>query len=128
MFTNVVWYSTHRPISGISDPPAMMVGQAVVSLMSKGRPVDVICSIMENGDTGRADIIVGNRLMCNDHWNGSIDCGSNTVTIRCSDDGLETLAIPIGWVLNYEDINSAQSQYSNATRRAEMKIVQDKVV
>ena len=60
VFTNVVWENTPRPISGISDPPAMMVGQAVVSLMSKGRPVDVICSIMENGDTDRADIIVGN--------------------------------------------------------------------
>ena len=72
-----------------------------------------------------ADIIVGNRLMWNDHWKGSIEFGNNTVTIRCPDDGLETLAIPIGWALNYKDANSAQSEYSNATRRAELKVVQD---
>ena len=63
--------------------------------------------------------------MWNDHWNGSIDGGNNTVTIRCPDDGLETMAITIGWALNYGDVNSAQSEYSNATKRAELKIVQD---
>ena len=40
----VRWYAKPQPVSGLSDPPAMMVGEAIVTLRLNGRYVKVLVS------------------------------------------------------------------------------------
>ena len=70
----VRWYAKPQPVSGLSDPPAMMVGEAIVTLRLNGRYVKVLVCIIKDGDVGKADILIGNAYMWSDHWGGCIDC------------------------------------------------------
>ena len=105
-----------------------MVGQVLVTLTSDGRPVEVICSIMKHGDTGQADIMIGNRLMWNDWWNGDVSCDTNTVTIRNADDVMGVMTIPIDCGLNHTEVNTAQSQYECAQQCAELLVAQEEAM
>ena len=66
----VRWYAKPQPVSGLSDPPAMMVGEAIVTLRLNGRYVKVLVCIIKDGDVGKADILIGNAYMWSDHWGG----------------------------------------------------------
>jgi hypothetical protein len=112
-------------LSGISDPPALLLGRVVMDLIYNKRPVQIVCSIMVNGDTGRADIMVGNRLMWSDHWNADVSIGNSLVTIRNSDDGCGTMTIPIDWNLNFTKVNTAESELACAATCADLRIKQD---
>ena len=80
---------------------------------------------MQNGDTGAADIMVGNRHMWADHWDADVSCGRSRVTIRNPDDELGTMWIPIDWNLNHLEVNTATIELECASQRAKLLIEQD---
>ena len=109
----VVWYKNKQPVSGISEPPALMLGQAVITLLQDDRYIKVLVCILQNGDTGKAGILVGNQLMWSDHWGGCVDCDASLMRIRSADDGQGELDIPIDWALNYAKVSTAVAEQSH---------------
>ena len=103
-----VKYARPRPVSGISDPPAKLVGQALLKITFEGRLLVVATCIMENGDTGKAALMIGNRSLWCDRWGGCVDFVDGMVHLQSPDDGLGRLSVPITWSINHEEIKTAE--------------------
>ena len=124
----VVWYKNKQPVSGISEPPALMLGQAVITLLQGDRYIKVLVCILQNGDTGKAGILVGNQLMWSDHWGGCVDCDASLMRIRSADDGQGELDIPIDWALNYAKVSTAVAEQSHRAYCCTLRIRQDEEI
>lgn len=114
----VVWYKHEQPVSGISEPPAMMVGEATITLRRGDRFIKVQICILKNGDVGKADMLIGNSFMWADHWGACIDCDEELLKIRHADDGKGRLAIPIEWRLNHKKVRSDEVPSARMFRAA----------
>jgi hypothetical protein len=86
-----------------------MVGPALIEMQLNGRPIKVVCCIMEHGDCGEATFMVGNRFMWQDHWDATVDIGESSMVIRNADDGEGKLCVPIDLKVNHADVKSAQA-------------------
>ena len=124
----VVWYKNKQPVSGISELPALMLGQAVITLLQEDRYIKVLVCILQNGDTGKAGILVGNQLMWSDHWGGCVDCDASLMRIRSADDGYGELNIPIDWALSYTKVSTAVAEQSHRAYCCSLRIKQDEEI
>ena len=66
--------------------------------------------------TGKTDILVGNELMWEDHWDGGVDSGANLTRICQADDGKDRLNIPIDWRPNYKKVTTALAEAIHIVR------------
>ena len=57
----VVLYDTFQPVNGISDPPVMIIGHALLRFHYGPRFFKVICSIMRGGDVGQATLLIDRK-------------------------------------------------------------------
>ena len=77
------WYEKGKEISGVSaDNPVIMVGTVVFEFSHGGRSFDLEFGVLKGGDTGSADVIVGNYVLRNDRYDGAVDVGAGVVTLR----------------------------------------------
>ena len=77
------WYDKGKEISGVSaDNPVMMMGTVVFEFSHEGRSFDLEFGVLKGGDTGSADVIVGNYVLRNDRYDGAVDVGAGVVTLR----------------------------------------------
>ena len=102
----VVLYDTFQPVNGISDPPVMIIGHALLRFNYGPRFFKVICSIMRGGDVGQATLLIGNRHMWRSHWGALIDFDFKKLVMLRADDGGGELTIAIDWRINHTDVRS----------------------
>ena len=77
------WYEKGKEISGVSaDNPVMMMGTVVFEFSHGGRSFDLEFGVLKGGDTGSADVIVGNYVLRSDRYDGAVDVGAGVVTLR----------------------------------------------
>ena len=77
------WYEQGKEISGVSaDNPVMMMGTVVFEFSHEGRSFDLEFGVLKGGDTGSADVIVGNYVLRSDRYDGAVDVGAGVVTLR----------------------------------------------
>jgi hypothetical protein len=103
----VRWFEKPRPVNGISDPPAQLVGQVDITLTYAGRPLKLVVALLKEGDTGKADIMIGNRYMAEECWCARVDIGHQQVIIERPDDGKGEFRIPIENRLNFQEVKTA---------------------
>ena len=60
----------------------MMVGTVVFEFSHEGRSFDLKFGVLKGGDTGSADMIVGNYVLRSDRYDGTVDVGAGVVTLR----------------------------------------------
>ena len=77
------WYEKGKEISGVSaDNPVMMMGTVVFEFSHEGRSFDLEFGVRKGGDTGSAEVSVGNYALRNDRCDGAVDVGAGVVTLR----------------------------------------------
>ena len=77
------WYEKGTEISGVSaDNLVMMVGTVVFEFSHEGRSLDLEFGVLKGGDSGSADVIVGNYVLRSDRYDGAVDVGAGVVTLR----------------------------------------------
>ena len=77
------WYAKGKEISGVSaDNPVMMVGTVVFEFSHGGRSLDLELGVLKGGDTGSADVIVGNHVLRSDRYDGAVGVGAGVVTLH----------------------------------------------
>ena len=77
------WYEQGKEISGVSaDNPVMMMGTVVFEFSHEGRSFDLEFGVLKGGDTGSADVTVGNYVLRSDRYDGAVDVGAGVVTLR----------------------------------------------
>ena len=77
------WYDKGKEISGVSaDDPVLMVGTVVFEFSHEGRLFDLEFGVLKGGDTGSADVTVGNSFLRSDRYDGAVDVGAGVVTLR----------------------------------------------
>ena len=65
-----------------ADNPVMMMGTVVFEFSHGGRSFDLEFGVLKGGDTGSADVIVGNYVLRSDRYDGAVDVGAGVVTLR----------------------------------------------
>ena len=74
------WYEKGKEISGVfAGNPVMMMGTVVFEFSHGGRSFDLEFGVLKGGDTGSADVIVGNYVLRNDRYDGAVDVGAGVV-------------------------------------------------
>ena len=77
------WYDKGKEISSVSaDNPVMMVGTVVFEFSHEGRSLDLEFGVLKGGDTGSADVMMGNYVLRSDKYDGAIDVGAGVVALR----------------------------------------------
>ena len=77
------WYDKGKEISGVSaDNPVMIVGTVVFEFSHGGRSLDLEFGVLKGGDTGSADVIVGNCVLRSGRYDGAVGVGAG-VMARC---------------------------------------------
>ena len=80
------WYEKGKEISDVSaDNPVMMMGTVVFEFSHGGPSFDLELGVLKGGDTGSADVIVGNYVLRSDRYDGAVDVGAGVVTLRMVD-------------------------------------------
>ena len=121
----VVLYDKFQPVNGISDPPVMIIGHALLRFSHGARFFKVVCSIMRGGDVGQATLLIGNRHMWQSHWGALIDFDFKKLVMRRADDGGGDLAIDIDWRINHADVRSAVDERRWRDQRKRLLYAQD---
>ena len=102
-FGKITVFKDPKPIAGVSANIAAVTAAVEVLATSGGRPVTVCTGLMENGNTGMVDIMVGNYHMRNE-WAFEILKRGVTApftwdfVINTPEDGGPPLKLPLGWM------------------------------
>merc|ERR1712185_517810 len=99
-WSGFVLYAQAEELEGVdTEGGAKLIGCDNFQLpLAPGREAWLEVSILVNGTTGSADILIGNVLP-HDEWNGSLDLGKDIVRLRSPPDGKGRIKIPIEWKL-----------------------------
>lgn len=102
-FGEVATFHHPKPIAGVGQKVAAVTAAVYVYTTVGGRPVTVCAGLMENGNTGMVDLMIGNYHMRN-HWNFEIvkrKHGSSQAwdfVINTPEDEGEPMRLPLVWM------------------------------
>ena len=101
VFEEFVPFDEPENLEGVDEEGgAQLVGTSRIKLqLLPGRVGEMEVSVLRNGTTGSADILIGNRVQRAERWHGSTDIGRDIIKLRRPPDGLGRVKIPIQWKL-----------------------------
>ena len=101
VFEEFVPFDEPENLEGVDEEGgAQLVGTSKIKLqLLPGRVGEMEVSVLRNGTTGSADILIGSRVQRAERWHGSTDIGRDIIKLRRPPDGLGRVKIPIQWKL-----------------------------
>ena len=102
----VTWFREPKIISGVGDDAVKVIGTVdLPTSTSDGRMIPVCCGVMENGNTGCCDVMIGNYHM-RTNWDFTLD--THHFVIRSPPDGNpKPIRIALDWRLVREATHDA---------------------
>ena len=102
----VTWFREPKIISGVGDDAVKVIGTVdLPTSTGDGRMIPVCCGVMENGNTGCCDVMIGNCHM-RTNWDFTLD--THHFVIRSPPDGNpKPIRIALDWRLVREATHDA---------------------
>ena len=128
------WLEHARVVGGVADgaTPAQIVGNIVVLVEYMGRHFPLAFGILENGNTGSAEAMVGNLALTAEQMDGFVDIGRKRTVLRRPPDGLGRMEIAVSFQRHIkqergmdDQLEAQLVQYEQALQAAEREMTSE---